>query len=123
MSAIFFPNLKHPIRSSVHGTTRLKHRAGFKTKRQRLDFIKAASLASFSLQDIPNISQFKEIRETMKNVIKKSLKKNPYCNIYFFKDYFLIISVSGKIITLYDVNPKLKGSYDKIAKFKKNQIS
>ena len=44
-------------------------------------------------------------------------RKNAFCYVYLYSDYFLIISSDGKAITIINVDPVHKGSYKRIIKF------
>lgn len=119
MPGQFFKNLRQPVSSSIHSNSRLKKRAKLKTKFKRNSFLTSATRNAMTIQDIPrNVEEFKPILFHMNHVNKKMKQKNPFTNLYLFKDYLFIVSIDGKIITLYDLPDHCKGLYQKIKDYK-----
>ena len=42
----------------------------------------------------------------MKKYIKKSKFKDPFCTVYLFRRFFIIVSLTGFIITILNIEPK-----------------
>ena len=94
------------LRLTIHSKKRLKERAGIDTKKKRIEFLKEFSRNGLRFSEIPNESKFIAFKNYMKKYIKKSKFKDPFCTVYLFRRFFIIVSLTGFIITILNIEPK-----------------
>nr|DAT64826.1 MAG TPA: hypothetical protein [Caudoviricetes sp.] len=116
-SSVYFPRIHKAVSLTKHCISRMKQRAGLNTREKRKKFLRNASNGCLMLYNIPKDEQFEEFIAYMKGVAARVRRKNAFCYVYLYSDYFLIISSDGKAITIINVDPKYKGSYKRIIKF------
>ena len=109
-----FPTVRYPITISTHSILRMKQRAGLKTKKKRKMFVKRASVKGLLFSQIPDIEDFKSFLCYYRRTIRNAKKKDKYSSVYFYKDYFLIISELGVLLTVIKIDSQFKGTYEKV---------
>lgn len=109
-----FPTVRYPITISTHSILRMKQRAGLKTKKKRKMFVKRASVKGLLFSQIPDIEDFKSFLCYYRRTIRNAKKKDKYSSVYFYKDYFLIISGLGALLTVIKIDSQFKGTYQKV---------
>lgn len=111
---IRFPTVRYPITLSTHSILRMKQRAGLKTKEKRKMFVKRASVKGLLFSHIPDIEDFKSFLCYYRRTIRNAKKKDKYSSVFFYKDYFLIISELGVLLTVIKIDSQFKGTYEKV---------
>ena len=91
------------LRLTIHSKKRLKERAGIDTKKKRIEFLKEFSRNGLRFSEIPKESKFIAFKNYMKKYIKKSKFKDPFCTVYLFRRFFIIVSLTGFIITILNI--------------------
>lgn len=109
-----FPTVRYPITISTHSILRMKQRARLKTKKKRKMFVKRASVKGLLFSRIPDIEDFKSFLCYYRRTIRNAKKKDKYSSVYFYKDYFLIISGLGALLTVIKIDSQFKGTYQKV---------
>ena len=109
-----FPTVRYPITISTHSILRMKQRAGLKTKKKRKMFVKRASVKGLLFSQIPDIEDFKSFLCYYRRTIRNAKKKDKYSSVFFYKDYFLIISELGVLLTVIKIDSQFKGTYEKV---------
>lgn len=104
----------HVIKSSKHSSQRIKQRAGCKTRKKRSKFINGIFRKGLRIKDIPNKIDLLPFIYYMKGKAAVMRKRNPYSQLYLYKDYFAIVSLTGTLITVLNVDKEYKGTYVKI---------
>jgi hypothetical protein len=96
----------------------MKQRAKLNTKSKRKKFLRAASKGCISFPDLPKgVAEFCSFISYMKRMSNKVRGRNTFCYLYLYKDYFLIISVDGLVITILNIDEGYYGIYDQIVKY------
>ena len=105
------------IRPSKHSSKRIKQRAGGKTKKKRSKFVHGVYTKGLMLKDIPKRIELLPFIDYMRkrNAIVKS--KNPFHRLYLYKDNFVIVSLTGTMVTVLNIDKEFKGSYDLIYQY------
>lgn len=111
---IRFPTVRCLITLSTHSILRMKQRAGLKTKKKRKMFVKRASVKGLLFSHIPDIEDFKSFLCYYRRTIRNAKKKDKYSSVFFYKDYFLIISELGVLLTVIKIDSQFKGTYEKV---------
>ena len=116
-SKIRFQKSYQPISLSLHSITRLKKRINLKSKEKRNRFIRGAARNGLLLSNIPKIDKFKPFLSYMSKMYKKNSKRNPFCKLYVYKEYILVVSIEGVIVTVLNIPEEYNGVYDKIVSY------
>lgn len=116
---IRFPTIRSPITLSVHSIIRMKQRAGLKTKEKRKLFVKRAADKGLLFSQIPNIDEFKSFLSYYRRIIRSAKKKDRGVTVYFYQDFFILISIYGVILTVIKIDSKFKSIFQRI----KNEIN
>lgn len=104
----------HKIRPSKHSSKRIKQRAGGKTKKKRSKFVHGVYSKGLTIKDIPKCTEFLPFIQYMRKEVAITKKKNPLCDVYLYKDYLAIVTITGTIITVLNIDKEYNGIYDKI---------
>ena len=116
---IRFPTIRSPITLSVHSIIRMKQRAGLKTKEKRKLFVKRAADKGLLFSQIPNIDEFKSFLSYYRRIIKSTKRKDKGVTVYFYQDFFILISIYGVILTVIKIDSQFKSIFQRI----KNEIN
>lgn len=113
-SSLRFKNAYGPIYISNHCVSRMKSRAKLKTKDKRRVFIARAAKHSLLLQQIPKIEGFREFYLYFKRIVANEVKKSRDRDVYFYKNYFLIVTSFGTVVTILNIDKEFNGIFDDI---------
>lgn len=113
---IRFPCVRSPITLSTHSIIRMKQRAGLKTKEKRKLFVKRAADKGLLFSQIPRIDEFKSFLSYFRRIIRNAKKKDKGAHVFFYKEFFILISIYGVILTVIKIDSEFKGIYLKICK-------
>ena len=101
------------VKPTLHFKHRLSNRLHIKSPRSRRIFIRKASLEALAIRDIPK-EDFSSFLTYMANKEKFVRKSNPYLRLFLYQDWFIVVSCSGDLITIYNVDSEWKGTFDRI---------
>lgn len=109
------------IKLTHHSSQRLRERVGLKTKKKREDFAREVSKKGILLYEIPKNPKFKSFKNYMWKEVVKTKDKDPYCKVYLYKQFFVIVSLTGVIITVINILDQYRTIFDEIyEEFKQN---
>ena len=116
-SHVRFPKIHYPVYLSKHSMSRLKQRAGLNTKQKRESFLKAAAKNSLTLSEIPkDVAEFTSFAHYMRKLQYKIRERDSSCRAYLYKEFFLIISFDGIVVTVLNVEG-YPGIYEEIVNY------
>lgn len=98
-------SLTRNIKLTIHSAKRLKERAGLNTKKKRADFVRGVMRNGLLLFQIPKDDKFRPFINYMHKEVQKTKEKDSYCKVYFYQRYFVIVSLTGFIITVLKIKP------------------
>lgn len=111
---IRFPTIRYPVTLSTHSIIRMKQRAGLKTKEKRKMFVKRAADKGLLISQIPHVEEFNSFLTYFARIIRNAKRKDKFSSVYFYKDYFILISIYGVILTVIKIDSEFKGIYNRI---------
>ena len=109
----------HP---SKHSSKRIKQRAGGKTKKKRSKFVHGVFQKGLMLRDIPKRAELLPFIDYMRRQVAIVKSKNPFNNLYLYKDNFVIVSLTGTIITVLNIDKEYKGYYNLIYQYINDEL-
>lgn len=101
------------VKPTQHFKHRLSNRLHIKSPRSRRIFIRRASSEALAIKDIPK-EEFSSFLEYMAGKERIVRKRNPYLRLFLYQDWFIVVSCSGDLITLYNVDEEWRGTFDRI---------
>jgi len=109
--------IKTDIKTFSHSYTRIKQRAKLKTKEDVKNFLKGVSRNGIPFSKIPKTKEFSSFFFYIKNIKEKCNKRHLFNNLYLYKDFIILVSLEGNILTVLNVDKRFEGMYDKIKSY------
>lgn len=107
---------KPNIKISQHFNQRLKNRLSIKKEKHRHKFIKNIADSAISIYNIPQEGEYDNFYSYMYNKMRSIQRKNLYTFLVLFKQWFVVTSVDGVLITIFEVEDQYKDIYSFIKK-------
>mgnify|MGYP003400631455 CR=1 FL=1 len=117
-----FPKIHHLVSASLHCEKRMKQRANLKTRQKRNAFVRKAAEECFCPSDVPTDDiRFASFLGYLNHIRRRVHDLNPSCKVYIFREFFLIISDEGVMVTIYKISDDYKNIYEDLKAYYKNQ--
>lgn len=104
--------------NTYHAASRMKKRAGCKTKHAKRRFMSDIGMNYIDLGMIPKIEQFEPIRKYMAYTNYLTKKRNAYTRVWLYKSYLAVVSSEDVIITVLKVPEKYQHAWQEINDYK-----
>lgn len=106
---------KPSIKVGTHFNQRLKNRVQIKKEKSRHKFVKKVAESAISIYNIPQ-DEYNEFYSYMYKKMRSIQKRNLYAFLVLFENWFIVTSVDGFLITLFQIEKKFKDIYFSIMK-------
>ena len=114
---IHFPKIYHKIRISRHCERRMKQRASLKTKEKRKSFVRKAAKECIPVNEIPDVELFKDFISYIRHVRSRLYHINPYCKLFLYLSYLMIVSEDGVMVTILKVDKEYESKFTEIKEY------